>query len=184
MVDFLFSIDTSIFYFFNHTLSNKVFDVFFCTITTSRNWMYVYILFAFWLIYKKKRLGGFILLSALVLVLVTDMIGFRILKEYFTRPRPFKTLPDVLLPNGPTGTYSFPSNHAMNNFAQAVFFSAIFPKAKYWLFTTASLVAISRVYVGVHYPSDIVGGAVIGSFFGCMFVLLYRKLYPTVERFF
>ncbi|MBI2417622.1 MAG: phosphatase PAP2 family protein [Ignavibacteriales bacterium] len=182
MADFLFSIDTAVFYFFNHALSNRVFDIFFSFITTSRNWVPVYIIGIMWIIYTKKKKGAVIVLLALLLVALTDMLGFRVFKEIFARPRPFKTLTDVLLPNGPTGTFSFPSNHALNNFAIATFFSAIYPKARVWLFIAASLVAISRVYTGVHYPSDILAGAAAGAAFGYLFVRLHQYILQRYEK--
>jgi undecaprenyl-diphosphatase len=91
------------------------------------------------------------------------------LKEFFERLRPCNVLSDVLTPNGCNGTFSFPSNHALNNFAAAMFFYKLFPKLKLVLFITASLVAVSRVYLGLHYPSDILGGAIIGLAFGYIF---------------
>ena len=96
------------------------------------------------------------------MIIVTDQTGYKILKEFFERIRPCNALSDVITPLGCTGSYSFPSNHAVNNFAAAVFYFKLFPNLKYPLFITASLVAISRVYLGLHYPSDILGGAIIG----------------------
>jgi undecaprenyl-diphosphatase len=78
-------------------------------------------------------------------------------------------LPDVLTPIGCTGTFSFPSNHAFNNFAAAVFIYRFFPKLKWALFITAVMISFSRIYLGLHYPSDVLGGAVFGSFFGYFF---------------
>ncbi len=98
------------------------------------------------------------------------------MKEFFERARPCNALSDVLTPLGCTGSYSFPSNHAINNFAAAAFFSKLFPKYKIILFVSASLVAISRVYLGLHYPSDIIAGAAIGMIFGYIFALAVLKI--------
>ena len=100
---------------------------------------------------------------------MTDRLSAAFVKDIFHRLRPCNALQDVITPLGCTGTFSFPSNHAVNNFAGAVFFYKLFPKLEWLLFTTASLVAISRVYLGLHYPSDILGGAIIGSAFGYLF---------------
>lgn len=169
MIDFLYSIDLSIFYFFNHTISAPFLDKFFGLITNVNNWFITYIvLLGVSFAYGGKR-GKLAILGVLLLILVTDQTGYRILKEFFERARPCMALGDALTPLGCTGTYSFPSNHALNNFAAAMFFYRLFPKLKWILFIAASLVAISRVYLGLHYPSDILGGAVIGLAFGYIF---------------
>ncbi len=169
MVDFLYSIDLSIFYFFNHTLSNGVFDKFFSIITSVNNWYIAYVILLLISFIKGGTKGKLAVLGIILLIVVTDQTGYKILKEFFERIRPCNALSDVITPLGCTGSYSFPSNHAVNNFAAAVFFYRLFPNLKYPLFITASLVAISRVYLGLHYPSDILGGAIIGSAFGYLF---------------
>jgi len=176
ITDPFFQIDLYVFYFFNHTLSNPAFDKFFAIITNVRYWMPVYVLFGLLLIIKGKKKGRIALILAIAMIAASDQFGYRILKEFFHRPRPFNTLQDVILPIGPTGTYSFPSNHALNNFAVATFFSLIYPKYKAPLFIVAILISISRVYLGVHYPSDILGGAAIGTIFGFTFAYLHATI--------
>lgn len=174
MIDFLFSIDCAIFYFFNHNLSNPAFDRFFSTITNVNNWFITYIIFIGLLLIKGGKKGRIAILVALLLVAAGDQFGYRVLKESIGRVRPCDFLPDVIMPIGCAGTSSFPSNHALNNFAVATFFSFVYPQYKIVLFISASLIAISRVYLGVHYPSDIVGGALIGMLLGWLFSLLYK----------
>jgi len=176
MLEVLKHIDLVVFYFVNHTLSCSPFDLFFSFITNVRHWFPVYIIALLYLIIKGGRKGRIAAGLAILLVAVTDPFGARILKEYFQRPRPCNALNDVLTPLGCTGSFSFPSNHALNNFAQAMFFSFLYPKAKWYLFTLAFLIALSRVYLGLHYPSDIFGGAVLGVGFGYLFVLLHTQI--------
>ncbi|NUN10887.1 MAG: phosphatase PAP2 family protein [Ignavibacteriaceae bacterium] len=176
MADFLYSLDLSVFYFFNHTLSTGFFDRFFSFITNVNNWYISYIILLGILFTKDGRRGKFAGLLVIFLILASDQFGAKVLKEWFARIRPCNVLPDAITPLGTQGTYSFPSNHALNNFAVAAFFSLIYPKLKYLLYTVASLIALSRVYLGLHYPSDILGGAVIGIVMGYLFVLLHRYL--------
>jgi undecaprenyl-diphosphatase len=169
MNDFLYSIDLVVFYFFNHTLSSTFLDKLFTTITSVNNWYiaYVILLGICWK-YGGKR-GKLAVVVVIIMIIVTDQTGHRMLKEFFARQRPCNVLPDVNAPLDCSGTYSFPSNHALNNFAAATLFSLLFPNFRVILFSVASLVAISRVYLGLHYPSDIIGGAILGIIFGYLF---------------
>ena len=86
-----------------------------------------------------------------------------VLKAIVERPRPFQALPHVEpLLHGTLGT-SFPSGHAATSFAGATFLALAAPRLAPALFVLAAAVAYSRVYVGVHYPFDVVAGAVLGA---------------------
>jgi undecaprenyl-diphosphatase len=169
MTNFLYSIDLLIFYFLNHTLSCGVLDKFFSTITNVNNWFIAYLILLGISYFKGGRLGKIAVLGVILLIILTDRLNATLVKDIFHRIRPCNALHDAITPLGCNGTFSFPSNHAVNNFAAAVFFYKLFPKLKWLLLITASLVAISRVYLGLHYPSDILGGAIIGSAFGYLF---------------
>lgn len=172
MIDFLYSIDLSVFYFFNHTLSVSFLDKFFSIITSVNNWYIAYLILLGISWVKGGTRGKLAVIGVILLIVVSDQTGYRILKEIFARPRPCDILTDVITPLGCTGAYSFPSNHALNNFAAAMFFYKLFPKLKWVLFITAALISISRVYLGLHYPSDIIGGALIGILLGYVFSTL------------
>jgi undecaprenyl-diphosphatase len=175
-MEVFYSIDLAIFYFFNHTISTGFLDRFFSTITNVNNWYIAYLILLGILFFKGGRNGKIAVLGIIILIVVTDQMGHKILKEIFHRPRPCNALSDVLVPLGCTGSYSFPSNHAINNFAAAAFFSHLYPKYKIILFISASLVALSRVYLGLHYPSDLIAGAGIGMIFGYVFAIAVTKL--------
>lgn len=176
MIDFLYSLDVSVFYFINHSLSCGALNKFFTIITNVNNWYIAYIILLGISFVKGGRKGKIAAIGVLLLILLTDQLSARIIKEIFHRIRPCNALTNVITPLGCNGTFSFPSNHAVNNFAAAVFFYKLFPKLKWAVFISASLVALSRVYIGVHYPSDILGGAVIGSAFGYIFAIGALKL--------
>lgn len=169
MNDFLYSIDLVIFYFLNHTISLPILDKFFSVITSVNNWYIAYAILLGISWTKGGLRGKIAVVGVILLIVASDQTGYRVLKEYFARPRPCDALADVNTPIGCTGTFSFPSNHALNNFAAAVFFYRLFPKLKWVLFITATLISVSRVYLGLHYPSDIIGGALIGVLFGYIF---------------
>src|SRR3990167_2099610 len=176
MVDFFYSIDLSILYFFNHTLSSRALDSFFLLITNVNHWYIAYAILLGLCFFKGGTKGKLAVVGVILLIIVTDQFSHKVLKELFLRPRPCIALGDVITPAGCGGTYSFPSNHAFNNFAAATFFFLLYKNLKWVLFSSAALVALSRVYLGLHYPSDIIAGAVFGVLFAYLFSLLVIKI--------
>ena len=120
--------------------------------------------------------GRTVALFVFLLVLISDQLSSNLLKDLVQRTRPCHVLPGVHLLVGCTDSFSFPSSHAVNNFAGAFFFSHFYPKMKYAIYTGASMMAISRVFCGVHYLSDILGGMIIGLLIGWGFIVLWKKI--------
>lgn len=176
MADALYQIDVVLFYFFNNTISNPLFDKFFVFITDVKNWYLTYLILLLISFFKGGRIGKIAALMTILLVATSDQISSNLLKNLFERVRPCNVLPDVNILVGCTSSFSFPSSHAVNNFAAALYFGKIFPRIKWILLATALIVAVSRPYVGVHYPSDAFGGAVIGAIIGYLFALLVIKI--------
>jgi undecaprenyl-diphosphatase len=176
MTDFFYSIDLSVFYFFNHILSAAFLDKFFSIITNVNNWYIAYIILLGISFFKGGKKGKVAVVGVIILIIITDQTGGHLFKALVQRIRPCNALADVITPLGCTGSYSFPSNHAFNNFAAATFYYKLFPKLKWILFITASLIAISRVYMGLHYPSDILGGALLGIIFGYLFAQIAIRI--------
>ena len=117
-----------------------------------------------------------------ITVSVSDFSGSKV-KRIADRPRPFQILETQTIQRSPASTdTSFYSNHATNNFAFATYMSFIFPEAKLVLFSFASVIAYSRVYNGVHYPSDVFAGAFMGIFWGFLFNYLLIKLFSVIQR--
>ncbi len=186
MIDFLYSIDVAVFHFINGTLANPITDKLMPFITDVKNWYLTYVLLWFIILFKggKYRVG--LAIGMILLVVVSDQISSTLLKHLFERPRPCKVLENVRLLVGCTDSYSFPSSHAVNNFAAAMFFSYFYKHLKWILFSVASLMALSRIFVGVHYPSDVIGGALIGLVIGYVLAVSYNivleKVYSLREK--
>ncbi|MEZ5360524.1 MAG: phosphatase PAP2 family protein [Candidatus Zixiibacteriota bacterium] len=175
MLDWLLQIDTDLFFFINQTLANPVTD-FIMPIITNENFLRIFYgtLILSLLIFGKKRFIWIIVFSIIVVAL-SDQISSSFLKPLIGRLRPCKELAVHLLVNCGAGK-SFPSSHAANLFGQAVFFGLLFRKIRWYFILFAFLVAISRIFVGVHYPLDMLGGIVVGSMCGGAMAFAVIKL--------
>lgn len=176
MLEFLYQIDLKLLYFINHTLSNPIFDKLFPFITDVKSWFIAYIILFLILIVKGGRIGRIAAVAIIFLIITTDQFSSFFLKSLVGRIRPCNVLPDLNVLVTCTESFSFPSSHAVNNFGAAIFFAKLFPKYRWSLFSVAILIAFTRPYVGVHYPSDIIGGALIGMFFGYIFAFIVFKI--------
>ena len=115
----------------------------------------------------RQRLRAVRAILALALIVgMTDLVCYRAIKPLVHRLRPEYAGVAPVLRAGSHGRYGFPSNHAANSFAAAAFLSALDPALSLPLFAAASVVAYSRVYVGAHFPLDVVGGALVGMVLG------------------
>lgn len=158
--------DTELFYAINRGLKNRFFDWLLPLATDHNSWIIVIVALFAYIIWKNPRHGVILFATVVVAVTLGDFINHRLLKEFFARARPCSVLADVNLMTGCSASFSFPSSHAVNSFIIA---SALwFYERRLWYVTLppAMLVAFSRVYLGVHYVSDVAVGALIGIFFG------------------
>jgi len=106
---------------------------------------------------------------------------YSFLKDYFHRPRPFPAIKGIVSVIPTPHSYSFPSGHATLAAAIAVVLVYHFPKACYWVVSLALLAGISRIYFGVHYPSDVLAGFIIGAIVGVL-SLFGEKIILTINR--
>ena len=121
------------------------------------------------LINKKYRRVGFLTLVAIALGAI---VGDIVLKHLVQRPRPFVAWPNISLIIKAPQTFSFPSGHALSSFAAATVLAKYLRPWAIPLFILAFLVAFSRVYLFVHYPSDVLVGAILGILIGRLVISL------------
>ena len=100
-----------------------------------------------------------------LIILLTYATIDGVLKPIFARARPFDAVADVRVVGTRPTTYSFPSGHAAMAFGGAIGLMAIWPR-QVWLLGLAFAIAVSRIYVGVHYPLDVLVGGLVGGAIG------------------
>ncbi len=152
---------------------------------TARPYLFFVPFVLYFLIFRKAPIRESLLYLTICLIAVgmSDGVG-SILKTIFERPRPCQVLDGVNLLVGCGKSFSFPSNHAANAFSLSAGLSYFFKGAHIPLYLIAGVIAFSRVYVGVHYPSDVVFGAVVGvmSFFAVCSIYNWAKENIKTQR--
>ena len=152
-------------------------------------WFPAYALLIGWLIYHFRRRAMLLLPLVLAAVGFADSITSRLFKPYFARLRPCHddTLAPVLhLPDGCGGQFGFLSSHAANSVALAVFLALVLPAGRFrglkiGVMLWASLLSYSRIYLGAHYPADVLGGAAVGALLGGAAASIFNKLVPRTS---
>ncbi len=121
---------------------------------------------------KRYRKTGIMVLGSL---LITSILGEGIIKYLVQRPRPCVDIPVCKLLISKPLTYSFPSGHTASSFAAAGILMREFRQYRAYIIIGASLIAFSRLYLYVHYPSDIIGGIALGLFCAWLMWTLGKK---------
>lgn len=159
--------DTELFLFLND-INSPTWDKIMWFISGKEEWIPLYVLLLGWIIWKFRMKSIWILLLIPVLITLSDQSSVKLFKEVFERLRPCHN-PDIqhlvhTVNNKCGAKFGFVSSHAANSFALAGYLSKVF-KIKWFsvfIYLWASVVSYSRVYLGVHYPGDIIGGAILG----------------------
>jgi undecaprenyl-diphosphatase len=176
------SLDTELFLFLNGK-HNSFFDPIMYWASNIYFWFPLYILILIFILLKFKRQGLWMLLFISIVIVLCDQISSHLIKNFVQRPRPshessLQTLIH-LSAAGQGGLYGFISGHATNAFGLATFLWFVLKPSlqlfRIGIFLWAVFVSYSRIYNGVHYPSDVIVGAFIGSAIGYFISLTYFK---------
>jgi len=191
MTEWLYQIDLAVFVFINTTLANPVGDFLWPLITDYDRILIVRLVLVsvwLWLIIRGGARGRTAAIMLIPVLFFADQLSSSLIKPWVDRLRPCHMENGVrvvqnlhlLVSCGPGK--SFPSSHAVNNFAVATLFTFYYRRLWPYVYGWAAIVALSRVAVGVHYPSDILGGACIGTVVSLATILLWEKILDLFRK--
>ena len=175
------SIDAGILLFIQEHIRGPVLNAVMIFFTTVGNagivWIALSIILMF---FRKHRKLGF---SILVCIAAAWLVNDGVIKNIVCRPRPFTVVDGLEILVSRPSSFSFPSGHACSSFCAAFVITRFRGKKGALIYIVSALIAFSRIYVGVHYPSDIITGAIIGTMSGAIFTwIIIKHLNKPVSR--
>jgi undecaprenyl-diphosphatase len=175
-------LDTVLFRWINNGQHNALFDGLMPFVTEAGNWHVVILVAWTWMLLFGGSRGRTAALLVIPLITLSDQTSSNLLKHTFERLRPCNALDQVHLLVGCSSSYSMPSSHAANFGAAALHLSWFYPRLAPLLWSLALLVGYSRVYVGVHYPFDVVVGFLVAAMAALVVQGLYRAGEALIRR--
>ncbi len=170
-------LDERLFFFLNKRLTSPFLDLFMPWITDVWNLVIpLLIVVVAFLAYGEGRRKKVVFIIFLIIGVVLTDKSSAILKDVFHRVRPCNIYEYVRVLVGCTSSFSMPSSHAANTFFIFTSVSYFYRKALPFLLLLALAVSYSRIYVGVHYPGDVIAGALLGMLWGILFIVLVRAV--------
>lgn len=181
--------DRSVFFFINNRLANPFFDAVMPSVRNANTWIPFYLFLLIVIPYKHKKNGWFWVLLAILTGACTDIISSHIIKQQIWRIRPCGDADlagqvRFLLKYCPHSS-SFTSSHAANHFGMAsfLFFTLrqFYGRITWLIFLWAFIICFAQIYVGVHYPLDILGGAIVGLLTGLALSFVFNKYWAIIK---
>ncbi len=190
------SVDVRAFRLLNRSIENPVFDTVMPIASDFGKFRIAVILVWCALVLFGKARGRWAALMLIPIIAASDQLSSHIIKPIFERVRPCDAIGNVHLWLGKEGwittaavvtrsykaSYSFPSSHAANITASMLFLGLVYRRWIVPLLAVAAIVSLSRIYVGVHWPSDVVAGAALGALIAWLAYAIFVRVYGTVTR--
>lgn len=180
----LVDIDEIIFSFLNQSIANNFFDLIMPFLTNLDNWRIPIVISVFYLVFKGGRKGRVGVILIIFIITACDQLSASVLKPMIGRIRPCYNLENVRIIVGCGGKFSFPSSHATNMAGFAMIFSLLYHRWSIWFWFLALTIGFTRIYIGVHYPGDVLYGFILGSVISVLIFSVYLILaskYPALH---
>jgi len=180
----LLQLDQELFLLINQRLAHPWLDTWLPVTRNMFFWAPLYLFFIAWLTLNFGKKGWIVVALVLITFAFTDLVSSSVIKPWVGRLRPcndpdFAEYVRLLVKCG--GGKSFTSSHATNHFGLASFlglvFKPFFKPALFLLLFWAGTISLAQVYVGVHYPLDVVGGALLGCSIGYLIGIFYKRYF-------
>lgn len=183
----ILELDQSLFHFINQDLANGVLDAIMPWWRDKKTWIPLYLILIAFSVIKYRLKGLFFVLAVILAASLADVVSSHVIKPAFERLRPCNDAAladDVRLLVGCGKAYSFTSSHATNHFAVATVIALtlglLFPWLRWICYGWAATIAFGQVYVGVHYPADVLVGGLIGWIIGNIVAKIYLR-FPVLS---
>jgi undecaprenyl-diphosphatase len=171
------ALDARIFLAINHLPHTRLLNGFFYSLTLAFQAIIPWYGEMGLAILRRRKSTSKIIRDNIVPLLITSMLVELVIKPYFRRRRPFITIIQAIVIGKKPGSWSFPSGHAAGAFAGAWLLNQRSPKWRLPRYITATLVDFSRVYLGDHYPGDVLSGSLFGLVFAMFFRAMTRRFW-------
>lgn len=183
MMKSIIDIDKWLFIKINKQGANYLFDQVMPFLREAMVWVPLYLFLVLFVVMNFARKGAVLIIYVAAITAAADILSSRFIKPFFARPRPCADpdfSPEVRFLANYCGTNgSFTSSHAVNHFAIAMFFFIVLKKVWgnwcYLFFLWAAAISYAQVYVGVHYPFDVLGGAIVGMTLGWIGASIFSR---------
>ena len=171
------SLDVALFRFINLTLSNPLFDRVMPFFSGNSLFVPLLIVLAAILVWREGARGRICLVMLVLVICLGDPLIVNTIKHAVGRLRPFNEIPDAITRVGRGGSFSMPSAHSANWFSATTVLFIYYRRSVRFMLPLAALVGFSRIYNGVHYPSDVLVGATLGLGYGAGLVFALDALW-------
>jgi undecaprenyl-diphosphatase len=182
----LFLLDRNIFLLINHLPHNALLNDIALAISGIGSYGFIWFCLGLWLFFREEKNDHQFWFKLIPAFLIADFLVEAIFKPIMGRVRPTIDIGAVIIGSNINDSYSFPSGHATIAFTLATVLAYKEPKYKYWFYLLAILIALSRIYLGKHYPFDVIVGAILGYLLGHLWVyianMIINKYFPKSVR--
>ncbi len=172
------SLDRSLFLLINHIPHIWIVNVIALFLSGVGQAGVIWLVIALWLFWKEERHNHWFFLPVVLATVFSWVVSELVIKSAVGRMRPTLDIGAIIVGDGAANS-SFPSSHATMSFALAYVLASIEPRFRMFFFLIATGIALSRIYLGVHFPSDVIVGALLGLFIGHVSIALSKRLKKT-----